>query len=313
MIAHDIEIIKDKNKYMISNNRFTGTALKVISYDVRGAGYSREFDKTERLQGRFFNFEYEEKKVVNLRLRYQVDKMAEATHLKSNLQALLRGHFYLRELSAPDLTIRFEDMFKPQKQEFELEYTDGRQIYVGLVTEVSIDTTQIAGEIELEFETIELPYFESIGYSTDFESESLSMEKWAVSDNVDFDVDSNKRQYTFNNVKIVDVYYAGTVEINQFNQDSVVYITLGENVSKDDKSGATFYMTNSGDVINIKGLELRSGDVIKFDGLHTYRNGLNIDDYNIGKRQPTLLPGWNTFHSTKTMQQIKFKHKCYYM
>lgn len=62
-------------------------------------------------------------------------------------------------------------------------------------------------------------------------------------------------------------------------------------------------MVESGDVINIKGLELKAGDTIKFDGIHTFRNGLNIDAYNVSRRNPTLIPGWNTFRSTKLMQK----------
>lgn len=313
LIAHDIEIIKDNKKYKVSNNTFTGSVLEVVSYDVKGSGYDREYSTVNGAQGRFFNSVYEEKKTVSLRLRYQVDKMAQVTHLKSNLQALLRGHYYLRELSTPDTSIKYEDIFNTKPQEFELDYVDGRQIFVGLVNAISIDTTQTAGEFELEFETIELPYFESIAYSTDLESESRSVEKWAVSDNLPFNVNDNKRNYTFHDTKICNVYYAGTVEINQINQDSTVEVTLAENVSKNDKNGTTFYMVESGDVINIKGLELKAGDTIKFDGIHTFRNGLNIDAYNVSRRNPTLIPGWNTFRSTKLMQKVVFKHKEYYM
>ena len=62
MIAHDVEIIKDKNKYKISDNPFTQKALEVVSFDVEGAGYSREFEKIERVNGRFYNSTNEELK-----------------------------------------------------------------------------------------------------------------------------------------------------------------------------------------------------------------------------------------------------------
>ena len=241
LIAHDIEIIKDNKKYKVSNNTFTGSVLEVVSYDVKGSGYDREYSTVNGAQGRFFNSVYEEKKTVSLRLRYQVDKMAQVTHLKSNLQALLRGHYYLRELSTPDTSIKYEDIFNTKPQEFELDYVDGRQIFVGLVNAISIDTTQTSGEFELEFETIDLPYFESIAYSTDLESESRSVEKWAVSDNLPFNVNDNKRNYTFHDTKICNVYYAGTVEINQINQDSTVEVTLAENVSKMIKTALLLY------------------------------------------------------------------------
>jgi hypothetical protein len=43
--------------------------------------------------------------------------------------------------------------------------------------------------------------------------------------------------------------------------------------------------TNTGCVlvwlaIKISGLDIKAGDVIRFDGIHTYRNKIRIDDYN---------------------------------
>ncbi|ASN72758.1 phage tail domain-containing protein [Staphylococcus warneri] len=312
MILHDIEIIKDKESNFISDNRYTHQALRVISYDVQGAGYERKFDNIDRVNGRFHNSTTEEKKKVTIKLFYSVEKIAYASHLKARLQALLRGELYLRELAVPEAKIKFESPFAPQKQEFELEYVDGRQIKVGLVNDISFDTTQTSGEFTLEFETLELPYFESIAYNTILEKEDGNLEKWGIPDDNPFDVPDQERRSTFYDCKTGVVYYGGTVEIKQFNQDSVVELTLGENISKDDKAGITFYLQYS-DRMKIAGLEMRAGDVIKFDGLHTYRNNIRIDEYNTTKQQPVLYPGWNSFNSTKTLQKVVFKHKRYYM
>ena len=115
-------------------------------------------------------------------VRYDVEKIAYVSHLKADIQAMLRGEFYLRELASPENEILFENIFQPKEQKFELEYVDGRQIHVGLVNEVSFDTTKTSGEFTLEFETVELPYFESIAYSTDLEREGSNMNKWGVPD-----------------------------------------------------------------------------------------------------------------------------------
>ncbi|WP_218085803.1 phage tail family protein [Staphylococcus epidermidis] len=312
MILHDVEVYKNKERLRISDNRFTGTALRVVSYDVKGAGYDRKFDEIDRVNGRFHNATKEEKKSISMTVRYDVEKIAYASHLKANIQDMLRGHFYLRELAASESEIKFENIFEPKEQSFELEYVDGRQILVGLVNEVSFDTTKTSGEFTLDFETIELPYFESIGYSTDLEKESGNLNKWGITDKNPFNTSHKERRYTFYDTKVGDVYYGGTAEINQFNQDSVVEMTLGENVSKNDSDGFNFYMTHS-DIMKISGLELRAGDVIKFDGIHVYRNNLRIDDYNKTKQQPVLMPGWNTFHTTKVLKKIRFKHKRYYL
>lgn len=313
MILHDVEVYKDKQHYKISDNPFTLNMLRVVSYDVKGAGYNRDFSDIDRVNGRFHNSTTELKKTVEMKLRYVVNKIADASYLKARLQELLRGQYYLRELAASETEIKFENIFEPKNQQPTLEYVDGRQIYVGLVNEISFDTSQITGEIDIEFETIELPYFESIGYSTDLEKVNGNINKWgSVEDNI-FKVEDKTRKYTFENLKIGDVYYGGSVPINQFNQDSVVELILDEDISSKDNSGLTFYITNGSNAIKISGLDIKAGDVIRFDGIHTYRNKIRIDDYNQTKTQPVLVPGWNTFHSTKTLQKITFKHKRYYM
>ncbi len=71
-------------------------------------------------------------------VRYDVEKIAYASHLKANIQAMLRGHFYLRELATSESEVKFENIFEPKEQSFELEYVDGRQILVGLVNEVPV-------------------------------------------------------------------------------------------------------------------------------------------------------------------------------
>ena len=313
MILHDVEVYKDKQHYKISDNPFTLNMLRVVSYDVKGAGYNRDFSNIDRVNGRFHNSTTELKKTVEMKLRFNVQKIEHASFLKARLQELLRGQYYLRELAASETEIKFENIFEPKNQQPTLEYVDGRQIYVGLVNEISFDTTQISGEIDLEFETIELPYFESIGYSTDLEKETNNINKWGAIDTDPFEVEQKYRNYTFYDLKIGDVYYGGSVPIKQFNQDSVVELTLGEDISKDDKSGLTFYITNGSNAIKISGLDIKAGDVIRFDGIHTYRNKIRIDDYNQTGERPVLVPGWNTFHSTKTLQKITFKHKRYYM
>ncbi|NBL34473.1 phage tail protein, partial [Streptococcus equi] len=55
MILHDVEIYKDKQHYYISDNPFTKQMLRVVSYDVKGAGYDRSFSNIDRVNGRFHN------------------------------------------------------------------------------------------------------------------------------------------------------------------------------------------------------------------------------------------------------------------
>ncbi|GBS35817.1 TPA: phage tail domain-containing protein [Staphylococcus aureus] len=310
MIAHDVEIIKNGVKYRVSDNPHTYKHLRVLDYNVIGSGYKRNYSPLDGVDGRFHNYAKEEYKKVELRLRYEVPKIAYASHLKSDIQTLFYGRFYLRELATPDNTIKFENMFEPLEQEFELDYVDGRQLFVGLVSEVSFDTTKTSGEITLTFETTELPFFESIGYSTDLESDN-DLEKWSVPDRIALNENDRSRQMTFYNTSSGDVYYNGDVALTQFNQFNVVEIELAQDVKADDKDGFTFY-TDKGNISVIKDVDLKAGDKIIFDNKHTYRGNLNIDLYNKTLEQPVLYPGWNHFKANRLMKKIVFRHKLYY-
>ncbi|HCV8659490.1 TPA: phage tail family protein, partial [Staphylococcus aureus] len=218
----------------------------------------------------------------------------------------------LRELATPDNSIKYEHILDipKDKQAFELDYVDGRQLFVGLVSEVSFDTTQTSGEFSLSFETTELPYFESVGYSTDLESNN-DPEKWSVPDRLPTNEGDKRRQMTFYNTNSGEVYYNGDVPLTQFNQFNVVEIELAEDVKANDKEGFTFY-TDKGNISVIKEVDLKAGDKIIFDGKHTYRGYLNIDSFNKTLEQPVLYPGWNRFKSNKVMKQITFRHKLYF-
>ncbi len=307
-ITYDIEVVKNNKKYRVSDNPFTLNDVIVTSFDVQGAGYNREFNTVERLNGRFLNATTEEKKVINMKLRYSVSRPSYVSHLKSEIQNLFSGQFYLRELSSSDNTIEFLG-FNDLDKTFELDYTDGRQIFVGLTNAISFDSTQTSGEIELEFETIDLPYFESIAYNTEL-STNPNMELWGLEDDVAWNEDDDYRKNKFYNVQDGYYYYLGDVTIDQFNQNYYIEIVLGK-----DTEDFTFYIGNH-DLMRITGLKLKAGDKIKYNGLQTFRNGISIDSSSVGTHttgaQPVLEPGANNFHFNQEVQSIYFKHKLYF-
>lgn len=306
LLSQDIEVMKGKNKYRVSDNPFTLNDLSLVSYDVQGAGYERSFDSVDRINGRFNNATVERAKKVNMVLQYSVDKIAYASHLKSEIQKLFSGEFYLRHLATNDTTIPFQNMLDPL-YEFELEYVDGRQIYVGLVSEVSFDTTKTTGNISLEFETLELPYFESIGYSTDLEK-SNGLGLWSIATDIPYLREDRKRKYTFENVRSGYVYNLGDIPINQFTQDFVVEIVLGEDTKKFE-----FVTGRNSEMMIIKNINLKKGDVIKYDGLQTFKNGIAINGKKYGTgNQPSLEVGENVFTFNQFVDKVTFKFKMYF-
>lgn len=301
-ITHDVEIVKN-NKYRISDNSFTGTDLVVASFDVEGAEYERTFESVDRVNGRFLTATREDHKTVKMTLQYNVEKPAYAAFLKSKIQALFSGSFYMRELATNDNTIPYISLGQANHS-FELDYVDGRQIKVVLTSPISFDTTQTAGTIDLEFETIGSPYFESIAYSTELEKDP-NLYYWDIGTEIGFNKEDNYRKCTFENVMDGWMYYAGDVTINQFTQDFTTTITLGE-----DTSLFRFYISDS-DLMEIKGLKLKKGDKLVFDGMRTYRNGIAIDDAAFGP-QPMIRPGSNNFHFNQTVSKVVYKYKLYF-
>lgn len=301
-ITHDVEVVKS-NKYRISDNPFTHNDLVVVSYNVEGAEYERNYETIDRVNGRFLTASREDHKVVKMTLRYNVEKPAYAAHLKSSLQNLFSGSFYLRELATNDNTIPFLG-FNDSDHKFDLDYVDGRQIKVVLTSPVSFDTTQTSGTIDLEFETAGLPYFESIAYSTELEKDP-NLEYWDIGTELGFDKEDVYRKCTFTNIMDGWLYYAGDVAINQFTQNFVTTITLGA-----DTSLFRFYISDS-DLMEIKGLKLKKGDKIVFDGMRTKRNGMYIDEYAYGP-QPMIVPGRNNFHFNQSVSKVEYKYKLYF-
>ena len=306
LIAHDIEVMKGKEKYLVSDNPITYQGLKVIGYDVEGAGYERDYSAIDSLNGRFLTCTREEKKKATLTLRYDVQTIAQASQLKSRVQHLFSGELFLRELAANDNTIPFLQM-DDEDYEFELDYVDGRQLFVGLTSNVSFDTTKTQGTFTLDFETLELPYFESIYYSTEIEKQFTDEELDMF---IDFPIysEDKRKVATFKNTTDDFLYYFGDVPIDQFNQDMVVEITLGQ-----DTKDFTFDSGVKSELMRIRNINLKAGDKIKYDGLQTYRNGMPINEKkHVSGNQPSLQPGYNHFHFNQKVQKVVFKYKLYW-
>ncbi|MBG3873530.1 phage tail protein [Staphylococcus xylosus] len=305
-IAHDVEINKNDELYRVSDNPITGQKLEVVEFDVQGSEKELDFNEIERINGRFLNSSVERYKKATMVVRYSVSKIAYASHLKNSIQNLFSGQFYLREMAANDIEIPFQTMLDPT-HEFELNYVDGKQLLVALVSSISFDTTKTEGLITLEFETVELPYYESIGYSTDLESGN-DLDLWGITSNMTFISNSDQRKFTFYNTENDFVYYAGDVPINQFNQKFIVEITIGENTNH-----FTFDTGYKSEMMTVKNIDLKEGDIIKYDGIQTYKNGIPINGKKYGTgNQPSLVPGYNQFHFNQVVNKVVFKFKMYY-
>lgn len=302
MLVNDLEVIKNGKAYRVSNNEFTDKDIKVISFNVAGIDHNYSFEEVDRLHGRFLNTYTNKKRSAKLVLWYSVEKLSHAVHLKNNIAKLFSGQCYYRELKAINPEIKFQT-FGQKAQSFDLDYVSGKQIKLALVNEFDFDTSQLCGEIELEFETINLPYYESIGRSLDLEKDD-KLGIWSSDMEVNWNVNDKRRKYTFTNVIKDEVYYHGDVDISQFNFDYNVTITIGETTKE-----FIWYLEDS-ELMIIEDLELKPGDVIKYDGIQTFKNGIPINETRM--TNPTFKEGWNTFKFNQDVRKVVFDMKFYY-
>ncbi|MES5812448.1 phage tail protein [Mammaliicoccus sciuri] len=222
--------------------------------------------------------------------------------MKNNIAKLFSGQCYYRELKAINPEIKFQT-FGQKAQSFDLDYVSGKQIKLALVNEFDFDTSQLSGEIELELETINLPYYESIGRSLDLEVDN-KLGIWSSDMEVNWNVNDKRRKYTFTNVFKDAVYYHGDVDISQFNFDYNVTITIGETTKE-----FIWYLEDS-ELMIIEDLELKPGDIIKYDGIQTFKNGIPINETRM--TNPTFKEGWNTFKFNQDVRKVVFDMKFYY-
>lgn len=295
--------MRGSNTYKLSDNPITFNRLKVKSFNVSDIDREHQYESIDRLHGRFNTGTLEVSRTATLIVEYEVEKIAHAIHLRNQIADLFRSKFYVRELVPSLVEVPFQH-FGESDFEFSLNYASGMQLQLRLSSVSDYDTNQTSGEIEITFETSENPYFESIGRSLHLEKLDSSF-LWSSDMGIEMPLSSNKRQYTFSNTDAGNVYYHGTQDIDQFTFDRVVTITLSSDTKK-----FSWNLQHS-EVMTIEGLNLKAGDIIKFDGLQTFRNGVSIDDYT-RMSQPFFKHGYNFFTINQPVRKIVFDMKFYY-
>ena len=156
--------------------------------------------------------------------------------------------------------------------------------------------------VELEFETTKLPFAESVSTSLNLNKQLLNTE---CSSDMDIDLNvKNKQTYIFENVKVGEVYYHGSIPNNQFNMYNKVKIVIGKPTTE------FSWSLSKGSVMTIKDIKLVPGDVIQYNGTEITKNGLSIVRYtNI--EMPEFYTGYNKFSLNQSVKRIEFDMRFY--
>lgn len=234
---------------------------------------------------------------------------------RDRLFAILNGTepFYIRELRRPKrqqyafTEIGDEPTEDPQTSDV---HVGGKRYLVLLSNEPEpVQTDRDEGlyiELDLEFETVELPYAESIGTSKDIHDDggiSLRPELWSVG--MGLSSDSEKQKYFFSTSGSHTVFNPGDVPINTFRHDFRITITVQE---------ATSVLT----LFDSFGREFRiEKDLLVGDEIVIYKgmveiNGLNGNKFVERKGFPYLRKGDNIMRIEGGSVDILYDFRFYY-
>lgn len=226
----DLMIVKDNEEFLISNNRLTGDALSVSSFIVGSIIQNQRFEYGDGMNRRVdygFDDEYRKAKmVVEAKTKYGYD----IATLRDAINELFYGTYYIREMRLTydsDKPIKYESIGKTtgDMNLGETRLVGGKQLKVRNVSEIVQSVDDLWFEFEVEFETVELPYWETSYTTQDIDTTEYSafVERYGLADGIHIDY----LDYTFTSNEFY-IWNAGNVEIDPRNMPLKIII---ENVT----------------------------------------------------------------------------------
>lgn len=317
----DIEI-KKKNGQRHTLNDF---GFKVTNVTVESIEKETDYEKKENTSGRILLSSQYRKRNITVDCYVVSTKLNDNSRLRDEFYSLTNSNepIHIRELRRTvPLNYRFVQPTEDDYQEIDEynvlvfnhepfndnHYVNGRQYQVMCSDVVVPEENGRKINFSIKFETVELPFAESIGTSLELEKRP-DRELWSNDMLIPFDEEDARRKYSFTNVYNNSVYYHGNVPNDQFNLFKKVTVVLGKNV----KATEIFKFTlGNSDVMTIEGANLKKGDKIVYDGVQTFRNGIPINDL-ASNAQPKFYPGWNNFEFNQQVKSVTFDLKFYYL
>lgn len=206
---------------------------------------------------------------------------------------------YLRELR------RVNEVTTVQTDEGD-KYVGGKQYKVRVTGNYELDQERIYGFGEITFETVELPFAESIGTTQDIENNGLrySDELWSYGMGLQYGEETHK--YTHEGSSF-SIYNAGNVPIHPFEQELKITISNAQGSTK----GLVLENKTNGTKFEVEE-EVSSESKIVLDGANITRNKSQYLR-KTNKQFIELEVGWNDFEIIKaTSAKVEFDFKFNY-
>src|SRR5699024_9490645 len=154
----------------------------------------------------------DEYRTITLLVQSTAYDMQDVVHLRDTINELFDGELMLREMRIKSVDVVYESPGQRtgELQLEALEYVNGMKIMVDMVNSPEIDDTALVSTFTVEFETMELPYFETIYTTLELNDTGFdaTAEKYGLVDNIDDE--KVKYRFTENNFT---VYNAGNVTV----------------------------------------------------------------------------------------------------
>lgn len=304
----DVQITKlDGTSYFLSDYD-----IHVLDFVVESMEYEDKYAKIDGLHGRYLVDSVFVKRKIAIPCLFVTDNNSDYVKQRTLLYSIVQDTepFYIRELRKRDKNqYHFHDTVAADladsmddAEHFE-QFVDGKRYLVKLSNVLKPTQTKFSGRVELEFETVKLPFAESIGTSNDLEKREHNG-MWSEDMKINFD-DLSYTRYTFEHVNAGDIYYHGNVALDQFNMYAFVTIVVGE------RTDYFKWSLNDGAVMFIRGITLNSGDIITYDGVRVYCNGESVLNY-AGIEIPRFKPGFNHFKFNQLVAYVNFDMRFYF-
>ena len=288
----------------MSDNKLTGTSLEVLSFMSSGIKKRSGSDYSDGRPGRINYHSEDEYRTITLLVQSTAYDMQDVAHLRDAVNELFDGELMLREMRIKSVEVEYESMGQRtgEMQLGEPEYVNGKQIKATMVNSPEIDDTTLVSTFTVEFETTELPYFETIYTTLELNDTGFdaTAEKYGLVDNID----DEKVKYRFTESNFT-VYNAGNVTVEPESMQLYIqlnYVTTDGNLKLTNKTtGETFEYYRS---INRRHIVL-NGMVMTESGFNRFRES--------NRRFISLVPGDNVFEITgASFDEIYFRFKYLY-
>ncbi|MBM7600418.1 hypothetical protein JOC34_002809 [Virgibacillus halotolerans] len=209
----------------------------------------------------------------------EANDMADYPLLRDELFALVISQepFYIREIR------------RAEYQTGDNRLISGKRYKVRIAGEFNIEQQFRYGFGELAFETVDLPYAESVGTTQDIQRDGISSESELWGFGIGLQSDDKTLDYTFSGTDF-PVFNAGNVGIHPFMQEMKITIKNTEEstgyIELKNKTNGTSIRINEG---------IKDDQIISINGANVTINNLVIDPRKTNRGVLQISPGWNEF------------------